>query len=289
MQKYFLLILVPFVFALLSCEGDILPPRKSSLVVEGYIEAGGHPVVMLSSTIPVSKDITPLDSIGQYVVRWAHVTITDGQRTVALSAKYDAGYFPPYIYTSTAIVGEVGRTYKLEVDYEDVHASAVTSVPAPIPLERVYAVLVNEEDSLFAVHAVFNHDASRQRYCKLFTRIAGKSKQYLSSFMGILDCTILSNPADVPVYKGLSVVNPEYYDTSFHSGDEVWVKLCAVDPIAYRYWYDWSQNENFSNNPVIPSSANLPSNVHGAMGYWFGYGSSTKAIRVGTYEVPSGK
>lgn len=271
-----------FLFAVLlsSCEGDILPPQQSQMVVEGWIEDGGHPVVMLTSTIPISEEETSLDSLGQYIIRWARVSISDGERTVFLSGKYDKGYFPPYIYTSAAIRGEAGKTYTLAVDYRGQHATAVTTVPASVPLERVYSEMRNEEDSAYSIHAVFSHDATRQRYFKLFTRISGESTQFYSAFMGLFDCTLLANPADVLVNSGMSIANFGDYKARFVKGDIVSVKLCTMDEASYRYWYEWGETENFASNPFMPATSNPVSSMRGALGYWCGYGSSVKTIRV---------
>ena len=250
------------------------------MVVEGWIEDGGHPVVMLTSTVPVSEQETSIDSLGQYLIRWARVAVSDGERTVVLSGKYTKDYFPPYIYTTAALLGEAGKTYTLTVDYDGQHASASTTIPHSVPLERLYATVKNEADSAYTIHAVFSHDASRQRYYKLFTCIPSQSKQFYSAFMGLFDCTMLDNPAEVLVNSGMSIDNFGNYKARFLKGDTVLVKLCTMDEASYRFWYDWGDSENFASNPFMPATSNPVSNVKGALGYWCGYGSSVRMIRV---------
>ena len=257
-----------------------MPPQQSQMVVEGWIEDGRHPVVMLTSTVPVSEQETSIDSLGQYLIRWARVALSDGERTVVLSGKYTKDYFPPYIYTTAALLGEAGKTYTLTVDYDRQHATASTTIPQSVPLERLYATLKHEVDSTYSIHAVFSHDASRQRYFRLFTCIPSQSKQFYSAFMGLFDCTMLDNPADVLVNSGLSIDNIGDYRSSFRKGDTVLVKLCTMDEASYRFWYDWDDSENFASNPFMPATSNLVSNVKGALGYWCGYGSSVRMIRV---------
>lgn len=279
-MKSFLPILLFFAVLFGSCEGDILPPQQAQMVVEGWIEDGGHPVVMLSFTVPVSEEETSIDSLGKYIIRWGRVAVSDGEKTIVLSGKYTKDYFPPYIYTSAAIRGEAGKTYTLTVDYRGQHATALTTVPASVSLDHVYSKLRNEVDSAYSVRAVFHHDATRQRYFKIFTHIHGQSLPFYSSFMGIFDCTQLDNPADVLVNSGMSVTNFGDYKTHFNKGDIVSVKLCTMDEVSYNYWYDWAETENFSANPFMPATSNPVSNVKGALGYWCGYGSSVKTIRV---------
>lgn len=280
MNRSLNILLLSFVALFCSCEGDILPPQQSQMVVEGWIEDGRHPVVMLTSTVPVSEQETSIDSLGQYLIRWARVALSDGERTVVLSGKYTKDYFPPYIYTTAALLGEAGKTYTLTVDYDRQHATASTTIPQSVPLERLYATLKHEVDSTYSIHAVFSHDASRQRYFRLFTCIPSQSKQFYSAFMGLFDCTMLDNPADVLVNSGLSIDNIGDYRSSFRKGDTVLVKLCTMDEASYRFWYDWDDSENFASNPFMPATSNLVSNVKGALGYWCGYGSSVRTIVV---------
>lgn len=277
MKKICFLLLVAF-FA--ACDGDITPPASQQIVVEGWIEDGGHPVVMLTFTIPISEQYTPVDSIDQYLIRWGRVSVSDGDNTVVLSGKYDKGYFPPYVYTSTAIMGQAGKTYTVRVDYRDFHASAETTIPESVPIDRVYSTPVGNSDTLRTVHAVFRHAGGKQQYFKLFTRNEMDEQQYLSSSLGILDASTLGNPADVPVYRGMKVTNQEHYDSHYAVGDTVIVKLCTLDEQSYRYWKDWGDAEEFSANPLFNVMNNPRSNIRGGVGYWCGYGSSRKVIIV---------
>lgn len=250
------------------------------MVAEGWIEDGGHPVVILTSTIPVSEEETSIDSLGQYIIRWARIAVSDGDKTVILSGKYTKDYFPPYIYTSAAIRGEAGKTYTLTIDYDGQHATASTSIPPSVPLDRVYVETEGLNDTTYSVRAVFHHDAVQQRYFKIFTHITGQSLPFYSSYMGLFDCTMLANPADVLVNSGMSIANFGDYKARFHKGDIVSVKLCTMDETSYRFWYDWEDSENFASNPFMPSTSNPVGNVKGALGYWCGYGFSVKTIPV---------
>lgn len=83
---------------LLSCSGDYLPEQNDELVVEGWIEDNGFPVVILSKNINISNRYQPLDSLSGCIVKWAKVTVSDGTRSVVLTGRYTKGYMPPYIY-----------------------------------------------------------------------------------------------------------------------------------------------------------------------------------------------
>lgn len=276
MNKFcFLLLLV----LLVACDGDITPPESQQIVVEGWIEEGGHPVVILSFTIPIKEDYTSTDSIDQYLIRWGRVSVSDGENSVVLSGKYDKGYFPPYIYTSTSMIGQAGKTYTIRADYRGFHASAQTTIPKSVPIDRLYSVPVGNSDTLRTVHCVFRHEEG-ERYFKLFTRSDMNDQQYLSSSLGILDASTLNNPADVPVFRGMKVTNQEDYDSHYVVGDTVIVKLCTLDEQSYHYWKDWGDSEEFSANPLFNVMNNPRSNIQGGVGYWCGYGRSQQVIVV---------
>lgn len=225
MKNVILLFLVAFLW---SCDGDIEPPESRQIVVEGWIEEGGHPVVILSFTIPLDEEYTSLDSIDQYLIRWGRVSVSDGKNTVVLSGKYDKGYFPPYVYSSTSMIGQAGKTYTVMADYKNYHATAQTTIPKSVPIDRLYSVPVGNSDTLRTVHAVFSPPIAEPRYFKLFTRSDMNDQQYLSSSLGILDAATLASPADVPVYRGMKVTNQEDYDSHYVVGDTVIVKLLRL-------------------------------------------------------------
>ena len=88
------------------------------IVVEGWIESGGTPMVMLTNSIPV----TTYEKTGEnaeFVLPWGKVTVSDGTQTVILTGDYDERYFPSYVYTTSKMRGVPGRTYHLTVEYGD--------------------------------------------------------------------------------------------------------------------------------------------------------------------------
>ena len=100
------LLLIPF---LVSCEkAEILSCDTQTLVVEGWIASNEHPVVMLTTNVAVSTSHTDNEALLQHLMRYARVTISDGDKEVVLIGKHDKRYMPPYIYTTTDMVGMAG-------------------------------------------------------------------------------------------------------------------------------------------------------------------------------------
>ena len=128
--SYRVMIVLALSFLLGGCSQDASTSSQSQLVVEGWIDAGGFPVVKLTRTIPLSDKELALDSLSRYIDRWAKVTISDGERTEVLAGRYDKKYFPPFIYTTYDMRGEAGREYVLRVEASDGKvAEARTRIP----------------------------------------------------------------------------------------------------------------------------------------------------------------
>ena len=75
---------------------------EDTIVVEGWIEAGGSPVVMLSRAFVVTtaEEVSGDQSV---VLPWGKVTVSDGVNSAVLTGDYDERYFPPFRYSSSKI------------------------------------------------------------------------------------------------------------------------------------------------------------------------------------------
>ena len=189
--------------ALTGCEKDVLPPHKSILVVEGWIEDEGFPVVILTESLPVSQEYTSLDNISDYLVKWAKVTVSDGEQTEILIGKYEKGYFPPYVYTTSRIKGKAGRTYTLTVEYGDYYATAATTIPEPPAIDNLSIKKCADVDTLYQIDLTFKSKPSN--YYQIFTRVGANNRQFIASYLGSYDGKVLTPQSTLPVYKGYSI------------------------------------------------------------------------------------
>lgn len=99
------LIISACMLILIGCAEVILPSSAPQLVIEGWIENGMNPVVMITTTVPVNSEVKDVEQLKDYIVTWGKVTISDGQDTVIMTGKADKRYFPPYIYTTSRMKG----------------------------------------------------------------------------------------------------------------------------------------------------------------------------------------
>lgn len=254
-------------------------PDLSIIVVEGWIENGGFPVVMLTRPLYLSNDWQYIDSLSDYIVRWAKVTISDGTDTVVLTGKYDKGYFPPYIYTTSWMKGEVGKTYVLTAEYRDLRVYAVTSIPTLQSDNCSFKVEKRtDSDSLYQIKLHFTDNPVQKNYYQIFTRVGGNVKQYLVSYLGSIDDAVLGKETDVFAYRGHQKILNYEYNPYFFLDDTVSVKFAQVDSVSFRIFDDYTKMLSLSGNMFLSKSTYLETNVIGGYGYWCGYSAITRHI-----------
>lgn len=281
MKQFLFFILFLFI---VSCEESYQLNSNSILVVEGWIENEGFPVVMLSQTVSINRENLSVDSLSDYLIRWATVTVSDGQKTVYLTGKYDDSYFPPYIYTTGQMRGETGKNYTLKVDYKEFHAEAVTTILQPTDFD-VSVKRCNGSDTLYQVTIGFMNKYEENNYYKIFTRVGTQKKQYLSAYLGTIETTIAKDSVSVPAYRGHSF-EPSLYNPYFSVKDTVSVKFAHINETSFHIWDGFDKLLTLSNNMFFPATQNIHSNIRGGLGYWCGYGVTTKHLIIADYFVP---
>ncbi len=257
-----------------SCTSDVIPNFQSQVVVEGWIENGRSPIVRLSSTVPVSTDFSKQEDLLNNTIDNAVVTITCDGQTYLLHHEKNEDYYPSSIYTSDELAGVVGKSYALNIKTaEGAELQATTSIPtSPVVLKT--GVTSATEKGKYTGYTVIDDNLSQHRYYKMFVRIGNSHREeYHSSFMGESDNRLFSevNPK-LPIY-GYSTSKKDSSHVYFRSGEEVSVKLCCTDSVAYNYWSEYAKMQELSRNPIFTYQHSLPTNIKGGIGYWLGYGS----------------
>ena len=275
-----LLSVLAFAIVILTGCNEQLTTTSSGLVVEGWIDDGGFPVVYVTSTIPTSNEYQNIDSIGNYVIKWAKVSVSDGDTTVILTGKVDRSYFPNYIYTTSWLRGKAGKSYTLTVDYKDFHASAVTTIPERVAIDSFTVEKCSISDSLYQINAFFTDPPTEQNYYQFFTKRLDKDKNYYSSLFGTFSDVVLDTLPSIPVLRSNGILTTEKYSPYFSLKDDVIVKFVQLDIVSYNFWRDFESSVGLSRNVFMPDVNNLRSNVNGALGYWCGYGASYYPVNI---------
>lgn len=280
MQRILFIIILFSSLLIFSCEDEYIENRPSTLIVEGWIENDGYPIVILTKSLSISEEKVSMNELYDHLLRWAVVSIHDDKDSVVLVGKYDNHYFPPYIYTTGRMKGCVGKQYKLKVDYLDFHAEAVTTIPQPPSIDTLLVACADGSDSLYTLTACFKDNPTTKDYYQLFVRKGTESRQFLTAYLGNYDDEVLNEYNEVLVYNSRRFDTPKY-SPHFSYDDTVTVKLTCVDSVSYRFWNVYEKQLAFGSNFMFAYSKNLPSNINGGLGYWCGYGADTKSIIIG--------
>lgn len=273
-----------FAFFLLTmasgCSGLVLPSDRPEIVIEGWIEDGGYPVVILTQSIPVNTEYQDMEVLNEYLIRWAKVTVSDGEREVVLAGGPDDRYFPPYIYTTARMRGEAGKTYKLTVEYSGRVETAETTIPEKVPLKYIK---VREAAEGYEIVAGLSDDPQTKDYYRFFSMVEGVDSTYVPSFLGLVDDAVLKDGVtDISVNSAFisNFAAVERSPMCYLEEDVVNIRFSRMEESVFNYWSDYDDVTSLASNPFFPVNKKIRSNVSSGMGYWAGYGSSYYRVSV---------
>lgn len=280
LSTYVLLLFLSFLFS--GCTTDDIVESNPQMVVEGWIESGGNPYVRVTTTIPISKEYQSTDSLDRFLLESARVCVSDGTTTAVLRGVYSKRYTPSFIFSTDKIFGVPGRSYTLTVDYENFHASAVTTIPEPVAVDSFRIEPVQGNDTLFHIRAFIHDTPTADNYYRFLVRDdEGRgSKEFLPAYLGVFSSSMIRE-GGVFVNQGRNNIAEEKTNSYFTCGEKVQFKLAHIDFEAYNFWCKFEDVANFSRVPTLSGDYTLPGNVTGALGYWFGYG-----VRAYSAEMP---
>lgn len=269
---FFLLIVTAF----FACEKEPLTNREGYMpkfVVEGWIEEGGYPFVMLSHNLPF---FTAVDSaqLSEVVIRWAKVSVSDGTNTEILTGMKDNRYFPPYGYKGSEIKGEAGKTYTLKIEYAGNILTAETSIPKKAKLDSIWFT-PKEEGLEQQLNVKFSDDGNETNFYRLFTRTQADDVFYPTLLSVQTDKYFNGKQFSLQVNRGpknnLKLTNKAFFNT----GDTVFVKFSEIPKTGFEFWSSFNDEILNSSNPLIGSTGKIRHNIQGpAIGIWCGYNSS---------------
>ncbi|MEG1556566.1 MAG: hypothetical protein RR356_07580, partial [Bacteroidales bacterium] len=181
MKKKLIFVLgVLFLCFLSGCQTEIevdLPDYQTKLVVEGYIENGEVPIVMISKSIPYFSSIDINYLLKNVLITDAVVTVTasDGE-SEQLTLQYN-DKSPYYIaYVGKNLKGQLNTDYTLNIKWKDREYSAKTSILHTFDLDSIGFSSSNElySDTMKSVRALFTDNSAEINYYQFMIKIHGK-------------------------------------------------------------------------------------------------------------------
>lgn len=270
------------VIMVISCNNDNFSTEinvESKIVVEGWIEEGDVPQLILSSSIPITEVIDSTNVL-DHAIRSAKVTVSDGQNVEVLRVKNDKDRLPPFVYYGSEIIGEAGKTYTLKIEYLNRIVSASTTIPRTVALKSAEYIKNNATDTTGYVFVKFDDPVNEKNYYQIATRLAEKEPIFVPAFYGNLDDKNFDSPnISIQVNRGVLIFPKTKYKPYFTDGDLISVKLRTMNKDALDFWNSWQNEIVNSRNPIYPSNTSLKSNINGGIGIWAGYGQNTLLVR----------
>lgn len=259
-----------------GCSPEPVNAPEDQLVVEGWIEDGEAPVVYLTTSLAISREPANLSSLKEHIVKWAKVTVSDGEEEVVLTGMASSRFYPPYAYTTGRMFGQAGKTYTITVDYGEVHATGQATIPPKRALDNLVAVPQNDAGDCL-LNATFTPQADE---CYgLFVKIEKADSTFLPAPLSFFESAVLGPSATVAIRPGGSVVRSDSR-VFFRSGETVDVKFRTMEKPIYSYWKAFGEQYGLARVPVFSLDSNLPGNIDGALGYFAGYGSTVYSLTI---------
>lgn len=273
-------------FFMYACEKEItvdLPTPTPKIVVEGAIEQGCYPWVILTRNAPYFE---PVDSstLVNMIITNAVVTVSDGQVIDTLSIGFDPYVYPYVKYIGQTIIGEVGKTYNLTIQVDGKTYTAQTSIPNPVHLDSVKFKIETGYDTLGVAWIYLVDPDTIGNHYRIFTKVLGRDSVFLHPYPSTTDDRFFNGQfAEYSVYRGRNPLEDDMYDDEnldsagiprwlFIKDETVVIKLTSIDEMHYDFWYSVEQQYMTDGNPFA-SPISARTNISGdALGIWGGYG-----------------
>jgi hypothetical protein len=291
--------------SILSCSKEIqidIPGYQEQLVVDGRIDAGGLPVAILTK----SKNIYAASNFSEYIASMifdASISINNGTNEVdlelisvsqlPLESQYRIAEmlkiefellplipFQVYSTTNAQMIGELGKTYALKINYNNKFYEGSTQLLEPVALD----------------YSNWTPDAINSDYGTLFSRLTDPANVRNAYKWEVKLITKKANnqPKDVifrssdspyfadDFFDGLSfefetkyhakdTTYPSGYRRHYKYGDSLVIKMSRVDNAVYDFFEKKEAQAESAGNPFA-TPVNIPSNLsNGALGIWAGY------------------
>jgi hypothetical protein len=296
-----LLYFIPILSLILSsCSTNIdlnLPEGEEKLVVEGHIEPGLPPFILLTKSTAYFAS-TNINDVANTFVHDAVIKVSDGTDTVSLieinlatipdslakmimdlyqiNVHNVSSGFNFTFYTSFSMTGVTGKTYSLTVEAQGKKLTSITTIPDLVIPDSFWVVPPTNDplnDSMMLLYFAFKDPAAQANYYRYFTK-RNKEPFYPDRFTSVFDDNLF-NGQDIKwnLSRGASAYDSFNMKTygMFWKGDTVIVKFCTID-LAHRDFWQTLESARSTGGPYA-NPIQIKSNIVGGLGIWGGYGS----------------
>nr|WP_319401420.1 DUF4249 domain-containing protein [uncultured Carboxylicivirga sp.] len=254
---------------------------ERKVVVDGWIENDRHAQVFLTMSSPFLTDYDSA-SIRNTFLNYAKVTITasDGESEI-LTLKLRDEFFPPFVYETIKLKGEVGKSYNLEVIYQNKTITANTTIPALPMVDSVIGKQVS--DTSMVVQSYLEDPAGENNYYYTQIKTLHYSTRFHPSDNPLMSDKLFdgtqhnyqvkrSNQPDPLDIYGIDKERPIIRD-EFAINDTVMVKVSQIDAEAYEVLNGIFIDHLSQGSPFSFVDQQTHTNINGGIGRWTGMAS----------------
>lgn len=254
---------------LLSCEQK-RTNQDSKIVLEGWMAENEPPIVFLHQTYTFNESYDSIEKLMEdKIIMFGNVSVDDGENKVSLIGQADISYLLTYKYSTSRMVGELGKEYTVTAEYNGKTVSAKTTLLPKTPIDSIkIKSLANDRCD---IRVCFTDDSRFDKnYYLLMYKYLGKT-QYTSCPLGICDNSRSKNGyMEIQAYRRTaSLITDTVPTIQFSPNDSVFFKLCHIDYTSYKIWNNLV-SKTISPNIPIANVDNLETNVVNGEGYWCG-------------------
>lgn len=284
-------VLLSAVIFLAACEKNVtfkLNDAIPLLVVDGHIEDGQPPIIVLTKSLGYFSKIDPQTLAGTFV-RNAEVYLSNGVTTHKLK-EYSTSLAPGftgYFYSNdasnpaTSFSGELNKTYTLRVIAEGKEYTSTTYIPTnAITLDSIYTIPapLNPDTSKRTLQLKSTDPRGFGNYGRYFTK--KNSGPFLPGENSVFDDQVIDGTTfTVQLPQGIDRNNPPKGDSNFfRRGDTITLKYCNIPQSAFVFWSTWEFAFQGIGNPFAQPNKVLGNISNGALGAFCGYAVKYKTI-----------
>lgn len=304
------LIFILLIFINFSCEKDVtidLPTTEAKLVVEGRIETGMPPYVILTKSVGFFEEAN-LESLEKSIVTDARVYVDDGNQKIELQTicSTDSALIPflpiiaqelglslsilqsikycIYIDPLNRIIGSNGGKYNLSIDYLNKKYTSTCSIPNPVKLDTIFYKTDKEKPNYGFLNVQLSEPKGLGNCYRWFSKRITKDSRYLS-YLGasfedkFIDGKTFSFDVFRPQEQGSSKPDDKG-DGRFRylPNDTVQIKFCSIDKDVFEFFRSFETEVGNNGNPFSAPNTIKTNIKGGALGVWAGYGTWKKTV-----------
>lgn len=285
-----------------SCEKDIdinIPDTEPQIVIEGTIENGGPPIVLVSETRGFFEPTSPEDIVNSYI-SGATVYVNDQQLSEICVNDIPVEILPQFAeligipledlddlplcgYVGFDITGAFDTSYDLRVEVNSRVVTASTHIPnLVIPDSSYFRLWANSPRYGYPFTRFTDPDTLNNAY-RVFTRRIGPNTNdnpvdgiyYAPIGSTFLDEFFNGTSIEVGFQRGQPYNSSRPTDIGeeagfFEIGDRFVFKFCAISEPSYQFYRTFEQQLGTNGSPFAAPN-NVITNIEGGLGIWAGY------------------